>query len=71
MDIQTLSLDDLLAHGELVAARIEELQAQEFEAVRKKAAALGYELVEQEVKPQRRKRRTKAEMEASRNEHAQ
>jgi hypothetical protein len=66
MDIATATYADLKDLRDQIEARLREMERQTFEDLERKARDFGFALGTTEQKPQRRKRRTKAEIEAAR-----
>ncbi len=65
MDINTATYDQLKTAREDINVRIRELERAAVAELEQRAAQFGFSLSKAEIKPQKRKRRTRAEIEAS------
>ena len=64
MDLRTASYQELKDFREQLNTRIRELEHETVRKLEQEAAVFGLSLSKMELKPQRRKRRTRAEIEA-------
>ena len=70
LDIQNASYEELKAARDEITVRIREVEKQSIEDLQARAAQFGLELIAAQPKKERRKRRSKAEIEADNNGYA-